>query len=75
MSSTFLKSNQITIGSKWKRVDGSDQIVTIQEIKNYPASDHELSNWSEVYYSWGIGEAVVTNHSDHLSFQCRYCPL
>jgi hypothetical protein len=75
MSTSFLKSNQIIIGSKWKRIDGSDQIVTIDDIKNYPASDHELNNWSIVHYSWGIGKDVVTNHSDHLSFQCRYCPL
>ena len=75
MSSTFLKSNQITIGSKWKRVDGYDQIVTIDDIKNYPASDHELSNWCYVYYSWEEDEQCMSDHRDHLSFQCRYCPL
>ena len=63
MNTTFLKRHEILVGSKWKRVDGYDQTVTILE--------HDKYNWNEVNYCWKNG-----SHSlDYLSFQCRYCPV
>jgi hypothetical protein len=62
---------ELQVGSRW--IGASGGIVTIEEIKIYPASDHETKHWYEIYYSWEEGGEKKTHHKDYFSFQCRYC--
>lgn len=66
---TILKPTELKIGSKWKRADGSSQVVTIEGFNSYGS----IYPWIEVVYSWidSDGDEQV-NERDAFGFQCRY---
>jgi hypothetical protein len=68
----IFKPKEIKVGSRWVAADGGG-LVTVEEIKMYPASDHEENHWYMIYYSWYENGEKKTHHKDHFSFQCRYC--
>jgi hypothetical protein len=69
----FFKPHEIQVGSRWARADGSRGYVTVEEIKVYPASDHEENHWYEIYYSWEENGVKKTWQKETFAFQCRYC--
>jgi hypothetical protein len=70
---TILRGDKIKVGSKWKPADGGNRVVVVEEVRWYPASDHEENHWYEVYYSWEKDGVKYTHDKDAFSFQCRYC--
>lgn len=66
---TIIKPSQLKIGSKWKRDDGTSQVVTIEGFKEYGSSDP----WVDVIYSWVDSDGNKhSSERDHFGFQCRY---
>jgi hypothetical protein len=63
----------IQAGSRW--ISSSNNIVTVDKVVSYPASDHEDQNWYHVHYSWEENGERKTHEKDSFSFQCRYCLL
>ncbi len=66
---------ELKVGSRWVPADGANLVVTIDEIKIYPASDHEEKHWYEIYYSGELNGEKYSHHKDHFSFQCKYCMI
>jgi len=66
----FFKPKEIKPNSRWIGVSGG--IVTVEQVKCYPASDHEDEHWYEVYYSWEENGEKRTHHKESFAFQCRY---
>ena len=64
---------ELKVGTRWVPADGVNLVVTIDEIKIYPASDHEEHHWYEIYYSGELNGEKYAHHKDHFSFQCKYC--
>jgi hypothetical protein len=60
----FFKPYEIQIGSRWCVANGSNHIVTIEDIIHYGSTDP----WYEVVYSW-----EETWQKETFAFQCRYC--
>lgn len=61
----------IQAGSRW--ISSSNNIVTVDKVVSYPASDHEDKHWYVVHYSWEENGERRTHDKDAFSFQCRYC--
>lgn len=58
-------------GSRW--ISSGNNVVTVDKVVSYPASDHEDKHWYVVHYSWEENGERRTHHKDAFSFQCRYC--
>ena len=66
----FFKPQEIKVGSRW--IGSTGNIVTVEKVRSYPASDHEENHWYEVFYSWEENGVKKTHNKDQFSFQCRY---
>jgi hypothetical protein len=66
---------ELKVGTSWMPSDGDKVIVTIDEIKIYPASDHEEDHWYEIYYSGELDGEKYADHRDHFNFQVKYCMI
>jgi hypothetical protein len=63
----ILKPNEIKVGSRWIRADGSNQIVTVEDVIKYDSR-------SLIVYSWVLeNQEPEIGEKDLFSFQCRYC--
>ena len=60
--------HEIQVGSRWVPADGSNQIVTVEDLISYGGGD-----WIEVVYSWELEGVRDINEKDAFAFQCRYC--
>lgn len=66
----IFKGKEIQPASRWVGVGGFT--VTVEQVKCYPASDHEDEHWYEVYYSWEENSEKKVHHKEAFAFQCRY---
>ena len=64
----IFKPEEIKVGSKWIRADGSGGIVTVEGVNQYGS----MEPWTEVEFSWDFDGEKVTHAKDAFSFQCRY---
>lgn len=66
----IFKANEIQVGSRWARADGSKGFVTVEGLNTYGSTEEP---WIEVVYSWERDGEKFTHDKDAFSFQCRYC--
>ena len=66
---------ELKVSTRWVPADGANLVVTIDEIKIYPASDHEEKHWYQIYYSGELNGEKYSHNKDYFNFQCKYCMI
>jgi len=64
----IFKPHEIEVGSRWCAADGSNHIVTVEDIITYGSR-------YEIVYSWEKEGQKDINEKDQFDFQCHYCLL
>jgi len=64
----IFKRNEIKVGSRWVRADGSKGYVTVEGFNQYGSTD-----WYAVVYSWEENGVKKTWQKETFAFQYRYC--